>query len=275
MTKTLKIIFIFILLPSSVFAAKTCSIFIHGYTPTSESYFGELPRQVHWDSSKNIEVASLEVAKGILEKMDTCEDGDLITLRPHSYGAAQVFYILGLGKRFQAKYPNHDFVKVYKKTFEVFSFTGAYHGTALMNLVCSNFLTKTIGDRFGKSCVESLLTSTLSGATDYVNSPGVPTYLIHSTNRSGYLGTTGGIIAKFGVSFWDYYIKGVRDQNDNTLPISATRGCANQETMKNENDNCKKIDSNFLIDFFHEKESNHTEFLDDADFMYMGSIDEK
>jgi hypothetical protein len=259
---------------NSVMSKNTCSIFVHGFTANNKDYFGDLPRQVHWDSSQNIEEAADEVALGILDQIDTCSVNDIIVLRPHSYGAAVVMYILGIGRRFQNKYPDHHFVEIYKKTYEVVSYTGAYHGTPLMDLVCSNTSTKIVGGTFGKSCVESLLTNSVKSVTNYVNNPGVPTYLVHSTDRSGYLNSTGTLIARDGVSFTDFYFKGMRNQNDNTLPISSTRACASQEVMLGENQNCKKINSSYFIDYFHEKNRNHTEFLEDKGFMLMGSIGE-
>jgi hypothetical protein len=275
MTKKIYILIISLIAPIyAVSAANTCSIFIHGYTSNNENYFGDLPRQVLWDSSQNIEEASLDVAQGIIEQMDTCEDDDLIILRPHSYGVSQVLYILGLGKRFQDTYPDNKFVKIYKRTFEVFSYTGAFHGTPLMNIVCSSRLTRKIGKFFGKSCVPSLLTNTINGPTDYVHSPGVPTYLIYSTDRSGYYGALGGIISKYKVSFFSFFFRGTRNQNDNTLPIASTKACASQKLMKKRDSTCKKIDSTFFKDYYHLTDKNHTEFLTDKEIMLMGSINE-
>jgi len=272
--KTGYCILLYLLIITSTYASSTCSIFIHGYTSNNIDYFGELPRQVLWDSSKNLEESAPEVAQGILEQMDSCQKDDLITLRPHSYGAAQVVYILGLGRRFQDKYPDHDYVKIYKKTFEVISYTGAYQGTPLMNLVCSNLVTNYIASKFGKSCVRSLLTNSLEGPSQYVNSPGIPTYLIYSTDRSGYYGTTGTVIAKYKITFFDFLFRRTRNQNDNTLPLASTLGCAKLDVLRYENSNCKKIDSNFFEDYFHIKDGHHTEFLKDSHFMLMGSINE-
>jgi hypothetical protein len=251
---------------------KKCNIFIHGFTSNNINYFGDLPRQVLWDSTKEITEAAPEVATKVLEQIDTCNKDDLIVLRPHSYGVAIVHYILGQGRRFQDFSPYHDFVQIYKKTIHVYAYTGAYHGTALMDLVCSNTASKYVLDKFGKSCIKSLTTSPLNDVSSLVSNPGVPTYLIHSTNRSGYLGylgSTGKIIARSMVGFFDFYLNGTRNQNDNTLPIYATRACSKAQLMKNEDQNCRKLDSNYFIDFKHEKEMHHTEFLTNKDFMLM------
>ncbi len=254
---------------------KKCHIFIHGYTAQSEGYFGELPRQVIWDSSNTIHRSSPEVATKILEQIETCDKDDLIVLRPHSYGAAQILFILGQGKRFQHFFPNHDFVKIYKKTYEVYSYTGAYHGTPIMDIVCSNKFTKRIGALFGKSCVETLTTSTISDVSSFVTSPGVPTHLIYSSDRSGYWGTLGAIISKHMVCVFQYIFKKKRNQNDNTLPIYSTRACAEVQPMLDEDSNCKKLDSQYFVDFHHERKYHHTEFLLNEEFMLMENTGEE
>lgn len=247
--------------------SQECSIYIHGYTANGENYFGDLPRQIVWDSNQNIDVSAPLLAKEILKQIETCPIESYITLRPHSYGAAQVLYILGQGKRFQDTFPDHDFVQVYKQVIDVISYTGAYHGTPLMDLVCSNKATRAVGKKFGKACVKTLLTSPQYDVASYVNSPGVPTYLIYSTDRSGYYGTTGAIIAKHGVSFWDYFFKGVRNQNDNTLPLSATKACVRNKAIKHKKLKCRSLDANFFQLFMHEENYHHTEFLKNAEYM--------
>ncbi len=254
---------------SSLHAQDGCHIFIHGYTAHQFNYFGDLPRQVLWDSSEEIEVSAPKVARKILEEMETCPPGEPIILRPHSYGVAQVHYILGKGFQFQDYYPEHDFVLIYKRTLEVYAYTGAYHGTPLMDLVCSNRVTAALGSKFGKSCVRSLTTSYIDNVFAKVASPGVPTHLIYSSNRSGALGTTGTIIASHMVGFLNF-AKGIRNQNDNTLPIYATRACAEKQLMPERDSNCKKLDSNYFIDFHHTHDFNHTNFLKMKDFMQMG-----
>lgn len=259
------------LFPTLSFAKAACNIFIHGYTSENHGYFGEMPRQVLWDSSKVVEDSAPEVAKGILEQMSTCPKGSLITLRPHSYGAAQVLFILGQGRRFQDKYPYHDFVKIYKSTFEVYSYTGAYHGTPLMDLICSNKQTSNLGSLAGKPCVKTLLTSKIHSVSAFVSNPGVPTHLIFSTNRGGYLGLPGRIIAGSGISFVDYYFNNIVNQNDNTLPLASTKACSKYEVISNKDKKCKKLNGQFFFNFHHEKKYSHTEFLKNKNFMLMGN----
>lgn len=257
-----------LLISSNLFAYESCNIYVHGFTSNQTNYFGDLSRQVLWDSTEEIEVSAPEVAAKILKQIETCPTGAAVILRPHSYGAAQVQYILGKGFQFQDLYPEHDFVQVYKKTVEVYAYTGAYHGTPLMDLVCSNKLTAVIGTKLGKSCVKSLTTSYVDNVSAKVTSPGVPTHLIYSSNRSGNLKTTGAIIASHMVGFLSY-AKGTRNQNDNTLPTYATRAHANKQLMPYEASNCKKLDSNYFIDFYHTEKFNHNEFLIMSDFMQM------
>jgi hypothetical protein len=140
-----------------------------------------------------------------------------------------------------------------------------------MDLVCSNKVTKKLGSLFGKTCLKTLLSSPLNDPTSYVTSPGVPTKLIYSTKRSGYLGTTGAIISGYLVRFKGFLFKKVRNQNDNTLPLSSTLACSRNQLLKNKDSKCKKIDANYFSDFYHEKNRHHTEFILDKDFMLMGS----
>ena len=182
--------------------AQSCDIYIHGYTADGNDYFGDLPRQVVWDASQEVEVSSVEVAQKVLKQVESCDSNMPVVLRPHSYGAAQVQYILSRGHQFQDIYPDHIFVKVYKVTTEVYAYTGAFQGTPLMDLVCANRLTRYVGKLVGKSCVRTLSTSKVDNIVSKATSPGVPTFLITSDDRSGYLKTTGTIISKHMISFF-------------------------------------------------------------------------
>ena len=256
-----------------VLASQTCDIYIHGYTAEGVGYFGDLPRQVIWDSSQEIEVAAPDVATKILEQMQTCPADAAIVLRPHSYGAAQVHFILSKGHLFQDLSPEHPYVEIYRRTIEVYSYTGAYQGTPLMDLVCANAITRKIGEFIGKACVRTLTTSPVDNVAAKATTPGVPIHLITSSNRSGYYNTTGTIISKHMVGFFDF-ILGRRNQNDNTLPLYSTRACAEQQLMPKEDSKCEKLDGNYFIDFYHTTELNHNEFLKDEAFMGMTSDEE-
>lgn len=270
------LLFLFTLLISqSLYAVSDCNIYIHGYTPNGKNYFGDLERQVVWDANQEIEVSAPIVAAKILDQIETCPVKSRVVLRPHSYGAAQVHYILGKGLIFHEHFPEHNYSKIYKRVSSVYAYTGAFHGTPVMDLVCTNKLTKLIGDLFGRECVHTISTSNIDNVAYKVQSPGVPTHLIYSTDRSGYLGTLGTIIAKHLVSWWSFVFKKVRNQNDNTLPIYATRGCAEKKLMKYEDSNCEKIDENYFIDFYHEKNRHHTEFLKDKEFMQLKVTSER
>ncbi len=262
--------FIFLFLATSTLASESCDILVHGFSfkKSSTEYFGDLPNQVTWDSSEEIEVAAPTVANGILEKMETCSYAQPVVLRPHSYGAAVVHYILGKGNLFQNAFPDHPYVKIYKRTTEVYAFTGAYHGTPLMDVVCANRLTRAIVELLGTSCVRGLSTSEVDNVGNKVSSAGIPTYLIYSTKDNGYLGTTGLVLGKHLVSFNDFR-KGVRNQNDDTLPLYAAKGCVEKQIMKNSQSQCEKLDPGFMEDFFHTDEYGHLEFRKIRDFMFM------
>ncbi|MAF78706.1 MAG: hypothetical protein CME60_11115 [Halobacteriovoraceae bacterium] len=247
-----------------------CDILIHGFSfkKDSDQYFGDLPNQVIWDSSEEIEVAAPTVAQGILEKMENCAHDAPVTLRPHSYGAAVVHFILGKGNLFQDAFPDHPYVLIYKRTTEVYAFTGAYHGTPLMDVVCANRFTRAIIELLGTSCVKGLSTSEIDNVGTKVTSAGIPTYLIYSTKREAYLGTTGLLLAKHMVSFKDFR-KGLRNQNDDTLPLYAAKGCAVKQIMESPDAQCEKLDPYFMEDFYHTNEYGHLEFRKIREFMYM------
>ncbi len=248
--------------------AKTCSIYIHGFTSTPQDYFGKIKRQVHWDSNLKIEDAAPQVANGILEQSKTCEKNEPIVLRAHSYGAAVTFYILGMGRRYQMKFSEHSFTKVYKMTTEFYSYTGAYSGTTVMDLLCGSKFIRKITSYFGKKCVPSLTTNGQFHPAEQITNPGVPTYLVYSTNRDAYRGTVGAIIAMDGIS-WFKWLKGERNQNDSILPQHSTRGCARVQPMTDRVQNCTKISSQYFQDFYWEKDYSHNDFLENEDFMKM------
>ena len=247
--------------------AQLCNIYVHGYTSKTNGYFKDLPRQVEWDSSLEITKAAPLVSEGILKQISTCPDDFPVVLRPHSYGAALVFYILGQGRRFQSLMPEHPFVKIYKRTSMVYSYTGAYHGTPIMDVVCNSSTTEKIAGAIDKVCVPSLLSSPQVDASSYVTTPGVPTYIIYSTNHSGFLGIPGLLIGKFGASFSDLFKKEGFNQNDNTLPISATMACGTNDPIYDPEGKCKKLDGNFFIDVFHETRFSHLGFIKKEGYM--------
>ncbi len=246
--------------------AEPCNLLIHGYTTDTENYFGELPHQITWNAIAEIPDAAEELAANILTEIQTCDPQAPIVLRVHSYGAAITFYILGQGKRFSKMMPDHNFVKIYKLTTAVYSYAGAYHGTQLMDTICSGGTTRLLGRVFGKPCVKSLTTDPLLHATNTVTDPGVPIHLIYSTNSRKYLGTIGTLIGRAGLT-WEQISSGFRNQNDSILPQSSTRGCLNQPEMFKKTSNCKKINSNYFIDFFRTDDDGHNDFLENEEFM--------
>lgn len=245
---------------------KTCNIFIHGYTNNSDNYFGDLPRQVKWNSQKEIEDVAPDVANKILDHYKTCEKNSLMVLRPHSYGAAIVQYILSKGHQFQSIFPQHDFVEVYRNTLEVYAYTGAYHGTPIMDLVCKKRFTRFLGQVIGRKCLKSLSTSKVHNVVHKATTPGVPTHLITSTNRSGYRGIPGFFISRYMVSFWRF-LWGTRNQNDNTLPLYATRACQRKRLMTRSSSTCRKVNENYFTNFITTRSQNHSEVTKDEKLM--------
>lgn len=256
-----------LLYSNALLAQDVCDILIHGYTKNGKKYFKKMPRQVVWNSQQNIEQAAPLMAKKILEHANQCDANMPVVLRAHSYGAAVAFYILGQGKKFADLMPDHDFVKVYKRTTALYSFTGAHRGTYLMDLVCSSHVIKFIMKLFGSKCVPSLSTEKIYHAANEVTDPGVPVYLIHSTDDGAYLGITGSILGARGISDEDYE-KGVRHQNDSVLPQFSTRGCAQHKVMTNGLEDCEKINENYMINFLRTKKFSHNKFRKKADFMF-------
>lgn len=245
--------------------ANVCNIFIHGYTNSSEGYWGEQERQVYWDSNKDHKEAAIEVAKKILIESKSCGNAPIV-LRAHSYGVAVTFYILGQGNRFSKIRPNHDFVKVQMLTTALYSYSGAYNGTPIMDLICGNNLLGKITSYFNKKCVKSLTTSSLFHPSNEVTNPGVPVYLIYTTNSHDYGNTVGTLIGANGIPFWQW-LKGKRNQNDSVLPTYSTRACSSTNALTRPDQNCEKIDSNFFIDFKFDSNYTHNEYLDDSEFI--------
>lgn len=262
------IVFLLAILIQTSAWAQMCNVLIHGYTgEKQEGYFKDLPRQVVWDSSLEVTKSAPIVAKEILREIQTCPDEFPVVLRPHSYGAAQVLYILGQGRRFQNILPDHDFVKIYKRTSMVMSYTGAYHGTPLMDVVCSSNTMEKVGTFAGKPCVPTLLSSEQLDVSSFVTTPGVPTYIIYSTNHKDFFGIPGLLIGKFGASFKDFFEKKKFNQNDTTLPISATMACGSNTPIFDPEEKCKKLDGNYFIDVFHERGFAHLGFLRKPGYM--------
>ena len=259
--------FLLALLCSAHAWASVCTVFVHGYTRTSEEYFGKLPHQVLWDSSLPLLKAAPQVAAGILKEISTCPKDAPVIFRTHSYGAAQVYYILSQGKRFQELYPNHPFVQIYKKTVATYAYTGAFHGTPIMDLLCSSKVVMDIGDWASKPCLLSLMTSPQLDVSHYVTSPGVPFYLLYSTEDKAWLGIPGKIISHFGLSYFDHDVRELKTQNDNTLPTYATRGCSSSSPLLHPDDNCRKLDSNFFFDIYHETKLGHLDFRKNEKYM--------
>jgi len=100
-----------------------------------------------------------------------------------------------------------------------------------MDFVCANRLTRAIIELVGSSCVRGLSTSEVDNVGAKVGSAGVPTYLIYSTKRDSYLGTSGILLAKHLVTFSDFY-KGKRNLNDDTLPLYAAKGCLRKQILE-------------------------------------------
>lgn len=268
MVKTKYFVFLLTLLLQASAWGQMCNIFIHGYTgEKQDDYFKNLPRQVVWDSSLEITKSAPQVASSILKEMETCPEEFPVVLRPHSYGGAQVLYILGQGRRFQNLLPDHDFVKIYKRTSMVMSYTSAYHGTPLMDVVCSSNTTEKVGSLAGMPCVPTLLSSEQVDVSSFVTTPGIPTYLIYSSNHKGYFGIPGLLIGKFGLGFKDFFNKKKFNQNDTTLPISATMACGTNAPIFDPEEKCKKLDGNYFIDVFHEKDFSHLGFLQKEGYM--------
>lgn len=244
--------------------SEVCNIFIHGYTTNSENYWSNLERQVHWDTSQNYQEAAVEVSHKILEQMKTCGDRP-ITLRSHSYGVPVTFYILGQGNRFKELYPEHDFVKVQEKTSAFYSYSGAYNGTPVMDLICGNALIGAATGLFDRNCVTSLTTNPSNHPSSEVTNPGVPVYIMYSTNRHAYASTLGTIMALTDISFKNW-IAGKRNQNDSVLPLHSIRGCAEAQTMFDPEQNCEKIDSFFFQDFIYAPDYTHNGYLENKEF---------
>ncbi|MBT3234969.1 MAG: hypothetical protein HN353_03365 [Bdellovibrionales bacterium] len=255
-------------------AGQVCDIFIPGYNAEkyveNEDYFGRWDKQVYWNSQQEIPAAAAELAPKILATIDQhCPLGSAVVIRAHSYGVSVVSYILGKGHRYVGQFPQHEFVKIYRRVFALYSYTGAFHGTSIMDILCSNGLINKLAGYFSQACVLSLTTATNHHPFFYISSVGVPIYLIYSTDRSPYGGVPGMVISKWGISWTQFAIEGKRNQNDSVLPTFSTRGCATTAPLLNSDSNCLKLDPDYMLDFHWLESTSHNEFLDNPRIMWM------
>ncbi len=246
---------------TKTYAIVSCDIYIHGVGPDTSS-FRNMPLSVEWDTTLEIEDASPKLAYGILEEMENCDLNTPIFLRTHNYGSSIVHYILGQGKRFAKIYPKHDFVQVFKKTTAVYSYAGAFKGTPLMDLVCSNGDFNDIREIFDDTCVLSLSTSDIHHPTNNITSPGVPIYLITSTKSEG---KTGNILSSY--RFNKKYDYTSINQNDGIILQSSSKACFNSQDIFNANSKCDKIDPSFFHDFINTDQFSHFELIENKELL--------
>jgi len=261
--------FVSIFLASNVFAARICDVYIHGVMRSDA--FDSMSRSVHWDSTLEIEEAALELAPKILKKIDECDPDIPVVLKAHDYGVSVVYYILGQGRRFEKFLPNHDFVQVYKNVVAVYSFAGAFLGTPLMDLICSDGEYPLIREIIGRTCVLSMSSSRLHRATALVPPPKIPFYLIYSTRSNG-----------AGGEYLSAYRNLVHDNpsdanlNDGVIPLYSAKGCSQPADMFKVGDGCDIVDVSSFFDFVHTDTLGHFEMVDDVEFIkrYFSAVEE-
>lgn len=228
-------------------AVNSCDIYIHGIG--NEAIYDNKARVVKWNSHQEIEDGAFELAEKTLEQINFCEDGWPVMLHAHNYGAETLFYILGQGKRFEKFFPDHVFVRLYKKTIAVYSYAGSFSGTPLMDLICSNGTYPEISEILGEKCVLSMSTSSLHHPSNVVFDPGVPFYLIYSTKSD----------SLFGEALSNYRfsekLDGRVNLNDGIVMLSSSKACRNVLDMY-DNNNCEKIHQLF-IDYRSVKDKGH------------------
>ena len=244
---------------------ETCDIYIHGYGQVPNS-FKEMPLNVQWDSQLELEDAAPSLGSAILERIGECEKIPVV-LKAHGYAAAVVHYILGLGRRFANTFPEHDYVKVFQQVTSVNSYGGAFHGTPLMDYICAKGDNLVIREVMGENCLLSMTTSLLHHSSATVTSPGVPIFLIYSTDQSDYEGITGEVIARHGLSWEDYQLSGRRNQNDSIIPQFSSLGCAEIGVMERPTSNCRKIHPTYFIDLLHVDNYSHFEMVESFEIL--------
>jgi hypothetical protein len=274
LTVLLVAIFCIYISPSTASSNETCDIFIPGYNAekyeTTRDYFGPWNRHVYWNTKQEIPDAAEEMASKIWDVIQNdCLADEPVVLRAHSYGVAVIAYILGKGHRYVEQFPEHKFVKIYRRVFAIYSYTGAFRGTPIMDLLCSNGFIGKVAAVFSQKCVLSLSSATNHHPFHYISSVGVPIHLIYSSDRSAFGGIPGLIMAISGVGWNRFFIDGLRNQNDSVLPTYSTRGCGSNNPLFGADANCSKLDPDYMLDFFWLDTTSHNDFLDDPAIMWM------
>ncbi len=247
------------------FAATACNVFVHGHMQDT-SYFSKFPDHITWDSNLELEDAAFEVAKKLLTRFYYCSKDQPIIIRTHNYASPVIHYILGMGKRYRALFPNHEYIKVYLKTSAVYSYAGAFKGTPLMDKICSDpnetVLKKILGDK----CILSLTTSSIHHSSSFVTSTGIPFYLVYGSNNKDFDGIPGKILDSHLVN-WQESEQEIINQNDSVVPQYSSLGCKEATLLPFKASGCQKIDPENFFSFIRAELYSHTQMVADENLL--------
>ena len=246
--KTIMFTLFILITVSNLMANEICNIYIHGHS-LDTTYFDKYEYNIKWNSNLELADAANEVAKKLLPVIGKCTNRPVV-LRTHGYSSNVVYLILGLGKRYTNIYPDNNYVKIFKSVISVYSVSGMFKGTPLMDHICASDEDSEISDVLGKKCVLSMTTSNLYHTSNYVNSPGVPFFLIFGTKTEENNGLIKTSLNSYGLTAEDYFQSEDVHINDGIVPLSSAMGCEEDLVIIDPESECKKINNKFFIDFF-------------------------
>ncbi|OFZ52019.1 MAG: hypothetical protein A2381_05790 [Bdellovibrionales bacterium RIFOXYB1_FULL_37_110] len=251
-----------------------CSIFVvaHGLEKMSDETLTKL-NAFRWNYQDEIINAAKNLAPILNEKINACGSKPVI-IKAHGYGMSVVYHILGIGKRYVEMFPEHAYVKIYKKVTGVYSIAGAFRGTPLMDRICTNTSDRSIAQVLGKKCIFSMTTAPIHHPSYDVNSPGVPVYLISSTFRGDENSNRVKMLGSYGLTWEEYFIHDDRNQSDGVIPLFSALGCEFIEPMLYKDSDCEKINEIYFKNYNRNDFVGHYDLLMEKNLID-GVYDEK
>ena len=244
-----------------------CSIFViaHGLEKMSDDTLTRL-NAFRWNYQDEIINAAKNLAPILNEKINECGATPVI-IKAHGYGMSVLYHILGIGKRYVEMFPDHEYVKVYKKVTGVYSIAGAFRGTPLMDKICTNASDSSISEVLGENCIYSMTTAGIHHASYDVNSPGVMVYLSSSTFRGSENSNRVKILEGLGLSWEEYFIHNERNQNDGVVPLFSALACESIEPLLYKDANCEKLNELYFKNYHRNDYVGHYDLLNEKDLI--------
>jgi len=248
------------------------SVIAHGLEKMNNETLTKL-NAFRWNYQDEIINAAKNLAPVLNEKISACGTQPVI-IKAHGYGMSVLYHILGIGKRYVEMFPEHEYVKVYKKVTGVYSIAGAFRGTPLMDKICTNTSDRSITEVLGKNCIFSMTTAGIHHPSYDVNSPGVLVYLISSTFRGDVNNNRVKILESYGLNWEEYFIHDDRNQSDGVIPLFSALACNRVEPLLYKDADCEKINELFFKNYNRNDFVGHYDLLNEKNLLD-GVYDEK